>query len=303
MLKFWRTYSAHIVWGIAALFFVLGLLTLHPIYADICAKDAQTGAENCTRNHILLYAIKRIGEFSHDYHGILTALATIAIAWFTWTLRRSTDKLYEAGERQIAVARDSAEAAIEANKLTRASLISDQRPWVVIDLATTGEAGTSKKFGVLAIDDKRIIVGFTLTLNNTGKTPAQNISVSTELRFLSSGIENHQQRICREALQRRIRNGGFTVFPSKPFPVMFDARVNVSEMTLATLQHAGRKYVTPVIIGAITYDHPPDNLDRQLSFMYIVEKIGDPLGIAPAPGLIEGERLRLMPMPLAGTAT
>lgn len=100
MLNSLRAYSVHLVWGAVAFFFILGLLTLHPIYANICEKDAHSGAENCTSYHILLYAIIWIGQASHYYHGLLTAFATAFIAWFTWTLRRSTDKLYLAGEEQ-----------------------------------------------------------------------------------------------------------------------------------------------------------------------------------------------------------
>jgi len=59
-----------------------------------------------------------IGEHIDSVAAGFSALATIFIAWFTFALfsatrqlKESTDKLWEAGERQVGVARDAAEAA------------------------------------------------------------------------------------------------------------------------------------------------------------------------------------------------
>ena len=42
-------------------------------------------------------------EWLETHDGAITALATIAIAGFTYTLYRSTEKLWKAGEQQIAL--------------------------------------------------------------------------------------------------------------------------------------------------------------------------------------------------------
>jgi hypothetical protein len=80
-----------------------------------------------------------------SHNGLITAVATIFIAWFTLSLRQSTDKLWDAGERQlkllaetsaaqsrdmqasIAAARDAAEASQKsANASLKASETSDE---------------------------------------------------------------------------------------------------------------------------------------------------------------------------------
>jgi hypothetical protein len=45
-----------------------------------------------------------IARHPNETASALTAVATAFIAWFTFTLKRSTDKLSEAGERQLAIA-------------------------------------------------------------------------------------------------------------------------------------------------------------------------------------------------------
>jgi hypothetical protein len=72
-------------------------------YYQICEAD-QYGHERCTA-HNLLYVV-----WWHTSYVInsatITALATAAIAYFTLILKRSTDNLWEAGERQLKLARD-----------------------------------------------------------------------------------------------------------------------------------------------------------------------------------------------------
>src|SRR6202035_1762513 len=43
------------------------------------------------------------GHVLHDYGEVVTAVATVFIAWFTLTLKRSTDKLWTAGSEALGV--------------------------------------------------------------------------------------------------------------------------------------------------------------------------------------------------------
>ncbi len=49
-----------------------------------------------------------------SHHGLVTAAATIAIAWFTWTLRQSTDQLRMESEGQRNLAKETAERQLRA---------------------------------------------------------------------------------------------------------------------------------------------------------------------------------------------
>jgi hypothetical protein len=64
---------------------------------------------------------------AHENEGPLTLLATILIAGFTGTLWFETNKLWRAGERHIATAEKSANAA----KRSADALINIERPWMV----------------------------------------------------------------------------------------------------------------------------------------------------------------------------
>jgi hypothetical protein len=109
----------------------------------------------------------------------------------------ATNKLWVAGEKQFGLLSESStsqsrdmqasiDIAREANQFALNGLISNQRPWVIIESASTGAYGTGKKLGVLAINDERIIVGFSLNLKNVGKGPAQNVSVDARLEFFDA---------------------------------------------------------------------------------------------------------------------
>jgi len=87
---------------------VLTLLAI-PHYVDYCEANKAPN-EYCTPYEI----IAPLGHFLHRIEGALTALATLAIAWFTLSLRESTDALYDAGEKQRRLSEDTARRQLRA---------------------------------------------------------------------------------------------------------------------------------------------------------------------------------------------
>jgi hypothetical protein len=82
----------------------VGILVFHPIYVNIC-EAAQAGEQaKCEQHDILYVTFLKMGE-AITHAEFWTAAATIAIAVFTYTLKRSTDKLWDAGEKQFGLAR------------------------------------------------------------------------------------------------------------------------------------------------------------------------------------------------------
>ena len=135
--------------------------------------------------------------------------------------------------RQSDDMRASISAANAANELVRANFVADQRPWIVIEIAVTGDAQlhTGKQLGGLSIDDKRIIVGFTLKLKNIGKAPAQNALVNAEIIFMQSDVSEDQRRICAEALEKREQHrSGITIFPDRDYAAQWSAQATAAEM-------------------------------------------------------------------------
>jgi hypothetical protein len=83
---------------------VILLLQSEPsAHYQICETNQYTEHESCAPHHLLYVALWYVGYIINPTS--LTALATIAIAWFTWTLKESTDRLWLAGIAQSDLAR------------------------------------------------------------------------------------------------------------------------------------------------------------------------------------------------------
>ena len=57
-----------------------------------------------------------------------------------------------------------------------------------------------------------------------------------------------------------------------------------------------------MIVGCVSYDYPPDQMDRQLSFVYLVDKPNS-FGIPTESCEIKGQDFRLIPIPITGVIT
>lgn len=121
---------------------------------------------------------------------IITAIATIAIAWFTFSLRQATDRLWDAGERQLKLLADSsasqsrdmqasiavAKQSAEAAQTSADAAIAVELPIIVftsIDLCAPG--GLVITEGVPP-EISRLVLGF----KNSGRTVATLIDQCVE---------------------------------------------------------------------------------------------------------------------------
>jgi hypothetical protein len=73
-----------------------------PLYEDICEQSEKTGAKECTPSHLVTYALWQFGKALDAASVAITALATIAIGFFTYIL-------YKATNRQAQLTRDAIE--------------------------------------------------------------------------------------------------------------------------------------------------------------------------------------------------
>lgn len=87
-----------------AIWVVVLLFALDPTtYHQICEPD-QYGHERCAAHNLLYVILWYVGYVINAV--TITAAATVAIAWFTLTLKRSTDNLWKTADDQIKLARD-----------------------------------------------------------------------------------------------------------------------------------------------------------------------------------------------------
>jgi hypothetical protein len=86
-------------------------------YGSPDSNEKRANQYNCSiREGIIVAGAERLIEVPPE---VWTALATIAVAFFTLTLWRSTDKLWHAGERQLRTSRQI--AALQARQ-TRSAI-------------------------------------------------------------------------------------------------------------------------------------------------------------------------------------
>jgi hypothetical protein len=97
------TFALILAFAFAALF--IGVFVFHPVYVTVCEFSEHGTSKNCEQYHVLLAVLRKVGQVL-SLAETWTALATIAIAAFTYALKRATDRLWDANERQIRLARE-----------------------------------------------------------------------------------------------------------------------------------------------------------------------------------------------------
>lgn len=77
--------------AIVSLSLIFLVFELVPLYRDICSVPYQSAHEECSRYHLAKWTVLTIIIFLDTHNGLVTAIATIFVAGFTWTLWRSGD--------------------------------------------------------------------------------------------------------------------------------------------------------------------------------------------------------------------
>jgi hypothetical protein len=185
-------------WILVGVALLIGFFALIPFNGEICEKADNSGHKECASHGLPVYAALKVQAFL-DFLGVaITALATIAIAWFTLTLRRSTDRLWDAGERQlklaaeisaaqsrdmkasIAVARDAAGAAQKSAD----ALISAERAHLLVSVEENNIldiVGFHGQFNDANREDDLETPGVGYFFKNFGKTHATVKEVRVQL--------------------------------------------------------------------------------------------------------------------------
>lgn len=184
-----------IVIGTAVLLVLLLALRFIPYYGQICEPAGEAKVAICTSHQLLPFIVFEVAQFLDKMGGAITAVATIAIAIFTFTLKRATDKLWEAGERQlnllaetsaaqsrdmqasIRAATDSANAAVTSNQIAVTNSERQLRAYVTvqdINMVTHRLADRIGAYNNNVVSGTIHTYRFSVILKNGGMTPAIN---------------------------------------------------------------------------------------------------------------------------------
>jgi hypothetical protein len=134
-----------------ALLFVGIALLLIPPYKEYC-EGAQSNNYYCAAYEIAT----SLGTFIEAHNGAFTALATAAVAWFTWTLWQSSEKMWD--------------ATSSALNLARQEFIASHRPLLKVKLVQLVEG-----------ENERAAINFTVV--NVGKSNAYVIGSCAKADF------------------------------------------------------------------------------------------------------------------------
>jgi hypothetical protein len=204
-----------------------------PELVEVCGEADSAGNQECAKYHVLPALLIVLSAEIEAHQGFFTVLATAVIAVFTarlfkatTNLKDSTDKLWVASERQrtltsnianrqsmetrnaIGIARSSADAAREANRLSQELFVSEQRPWIKMGVVPRS----------LSFKNGEMTLRVVFTLENVGKTIAMNVDIWPRLVAPAIGIENfNPNQILADLVADRKKsspsNWGYSLFP------------------------------------------------------------------------------------------
>ena len=126
---------------------------------QICEYNNATKHEDCATYSIALFILVKIGETLNQYGAAITALATVAVGAFTWQLKRSTDRLWNSGERQLAHLRESSERELRAYISIRPGTLTRISPNTIFHFTAINTndgktpAYSAQQAGVMQIQD------------------------------------------------------------------------------------------------------------------------------------------------------
>jgi len=126
---------------------------LVPSYGEICTKNEYSGTKECDSHHIALVLFWQFIKWANDFGPAITALATVAVAGFTWTLYRATSQ--------------QGRLTGQAIDLTRAEFNVTHRPKIILRAFVIGDRDLQS--------DRP--VGFIFTAHNIGDSPGRVIEV------------------------------------------------------------------------------------------------------------------------------
>jgi hypothetical protein len=179
-----------IFWLVVGAIFVVGFIALIPAHGEICKESQKTGEEACTSYRLVPFLVIEIGKILDALGVAITALATMAIAWFTWSLRRSTDRLWDADERQLKLladtsavqSRDTQSSIAEA--LRAATAMENVAATIQGNAAIQLRAYVSVLAGAIIEQAPGLNFEFQPGILNAGFTPAYDVIVYTKVDIL-----------------------------------------------------------------------------------------------------------------------
>jgi len=220
----------------------------------------------------------RIANYNYWLTVITGVLAVVAVIQIGFLIRSDRNAKISAD-----AARDAGKAAIESNRINRDAMIADQRPWVAVTVAMAGP---------MTWNENGVNFPFLVICENTGRTPALNVSIDLRVHGDFSTKAPERQRSLADHVRSRPPYMGFTIFPGKTLSQEISGAIGLAELEWIKADWKntfGDEYdgIIPVLVGCVTYGCAFDNERRQTGFIRSIRRVrplNDSLEISRALG-------------------
>jgi hypothetical protein len=158
---------------------------------EICQAAQENGPQYCATYPLIPGAL----AYVEAHNGLVTALATIIIAVFTWKLSGATDRLRIGADNQ--------------SEVTRQMFLAENRPWISV------KPVIASPLIFEADGNARVEIQFLVT--NVGKGPAIGVGVEAKFYVFFGDTRPLQKQVVadQKLFPQRIRITGFTLFPNE----------------------------------------------------------------------------------------
>lgn len=123
MLNRWQI-AAIVTVGIVALLYALSLF--FPADLQLCTPNEYTHAKECAPHHLGPFIILWVIAIADSHNGLVTALATVFVAGFTWTLWRTGRRQGDLAQKSIDLARDEFNATHRPRLFVHTAEVADK---------------------------------------------------------------------------------------------------------------------------------------------------------------------------------
>jgi hypothetical protein len=262
------------------------------------AGSEQNGVKYCSIfEGPFLGALGLFSGFVEKYREAVIPFFMVVLAVSTIGLWLATLRLLEAGDAQLRYMEETADArsADIQTSLAQArrsadtaanTLIADQRPWVSFKLVEPGDN--------LTYDASGARITLHCRLENTGRTPAQRVSLSVVSFTLK---ENSPQPVAAQEIQiqtvrtrqRDHHRFGHFLFPGQTTDQLITS--HVPQAQIDELAASGRTNFFPTVIATIEYEFTFADGKHITSHIFEVRqapnRLGPPIGqVIPREGLM-----------------
>jgi hypothetical protein len=196
--------------------------------------------------------IKCAGHALYPYRDVVTAIATVFIAFFTATLWNATKRLTTISTQQVRYFETA------------------ERPWISV---------TAELRSPLTFKDGRGQIRIALRLFNTGRSPAIGVDIRTvicpisidaikELKKLSETKPPYDSWLDEDhdAPGWRRRTFGKTMFPNEPLGVSENLVMQPDEIEAAAKRDR-TNFINPAIVGLVTYKSAFSKTEHHTGFI------------------------------------